>query len=102
MGPTFTRINKAPLNTRPTPVTLTGRKGFNPLYLFWENIILRISLVIYLGVGFPIRLVVEGNDNVSIPRTNTVKCNFDFMVHVLNELQETISLTIPEIKFFIN
>ena len=42
------------------------------------------------------------NNNVSIPRINTVKCNFDFMVRALNELQETISLTFPEIKFFIN
>ena len=68
---------------------------------FKKHPLLYTSVLCWL-VGFPVGLVVEGNDNVSIPRTNTVKCNFDFIVYALNELQETISLTIPEIKFLIN
>ena len=36
------------------PITPKVSKGFNTLYLFQKNIILRSSLVVNLGVGFHI------------------------------------------------
>lgn len=69
----------------------------------WVILVLMLIFFLYsIDYASKQMFATKPNNNVSIPRINTAKCNFDFMVRALNELQETISLTIPEIKFFIN
>ena len=71
-----------------TPITPKVLKGFNTLYLFQKNIILRSSLVVNLEVGFHISVPnrVYKIAGLQVPDCDKIFFFFYFLQQILNKI----------------